>query len=278
MGWWGMWRTFKGFGRELRSFGYEIAVDVQSLAKSAYLAKASGARVIVGYARPEGREFSNWFHTVDVLPGNDVPHVVDRNLSLLTPLGVKRAPARFVFPDFADEYEALDPYFKVLGAPPAVLQPGTNWPNKRWPVEHFGELARLLVAERALPVAVAAHGDLELSWAEAIRRASGDRVSIAPPMGVRKLAAFMSRAAVVVGCDTGPVHLAWAQGVPTVALFGPTTGSRNGPIGGHARWVDAGLGCIGCWRDRCPDRTDACMRAITPERVFDLVQDVLAAR
>jgi ADP-heptose:LPS heptosyltransferase len=98
---------------------------------------------------------------------------------------------------------------------------------------------------------------------------------VAPPISIRQLTALTQRAVLFVAGDTGPMHIAAALGVPTVAVLGPTKGERNGPLGGHTRWIDAGLGCIGCRRRKCPDGTDACMRGVQPDDVFDLVKDVL---
>jgi heptosyltransferase I len=100
-------------------------------------------------------------------------------------------------------------------------------PNKLWPVERFRELARQIG-----PRAVAVWGPGERELAEAI----GARV--APPTNLRELASILRGAAVVIGGDTGPLHLADALGTKVIGLYGPTDPRRNGPYGQLDRVID----------------------------------------
>jgi ADP-heptose:LPS heptosyltransferase len=97
-------------------------------------------------------------------------------------------------------------------------------------------------------------------------------------MELRDFVALLQSAALFAGSDTGPMHVAWASGVPTVGVYGPTRADRNGPVGPHTRSVQSPLGCVGCRRRICPDGTDACMRGVTPLRVLELAREVLAVR
>jgi ADP-heptose:LPS heptosyltransferase len=90
-----------------------------------------------------------------------------------------------------------------------VLLPGAGKPNKLWPVERFRELAK-----RIGPKALAVWGPGERELAEAI----GARV--APPTNLRELAGILQNAEVVIGGDTGPLHLADALGTKVIGLYG----------------------------------------------------------
>jgi ADP-heptose:LPS heptosyltransferase len=57
---------------------------------------------------------------------------------------------------------------------------------------------------------------------------------LAPPTNPASTARLSARAALFVGADTGPTHLAAAAGTPTLALFGPTPPERFGPVGPRA--------------------------------------------
>jgi lipopolysaccharide heptosyltransferase I len=276
LSWWRRWREFRAFRRELRSFGYTVAVDLQSLTKSSYLAKSSRARIRIGFAAPEGRELSRWFLNYQIVPSPRLKHIIEKNLSLLIPLSVRREKIEFVFPDYSDARASVLPFLQSLGGKPAVIHPGSSWPSKRWPVESFTRVAKRLVDELGMPVAVTGKGDLERSRAEAVVRGAGHGAHLAPDVGLREMAALLGEAALFVGGDTGPMQIAWGLGAPTVAVFGPTRGERNGPLAERARWIDAGLGCTGCRRRTCPDGTTACMRGVDPDAVFDLAREVLA--
>lgn len=187
--------------------GYDAAIDFQGLVKSALLARASGAEHRIGFAREFVREKpATWFmnHCRHIDPAR---HVVEWNLQLA---GVEKAPEV----DFSRFVGGLP----LAVGREVVLLPGAGRPEKQWP--HFQELARRL-GDRAL----VAWGPGERELAEAI----GAR--LAPPTSLRELARLLRDAALVVGGDTGPLHLAAALGTPVVGLFGPTNPARNGPYG-----------------------------------------------
>ena len=108
-------------------------------------------------------------------------------------------------------------------APVVLLSPRAGWGAKQWPGERYAELARRLAGAglRVLVNGGAGGGD-----AEEVARAGG---SEGVACSVAQLIALTRRAALVVGGDTGPVHLAAALGRPVLALFGPTDPRRTGP-------------------------------------------------
>lgn len=186
--------------------GFDAAIDFQGLVKSALLARASGAKYRIGFAKEFVRERpAAWLmnHRRHIDPAR---HVVEWNLQLA---GVEKAPVvdfgRFTTND-------QRPTTNIL------LLPGAGKRQKQWP--HFRELAKRL-GDRAL----AAWGPGE----EELAKATGAR--LAPPTSLRELAQLMRDAALVVGGDTGPLHLAAALGTPVVGLYGPTNPARNGPYG-----------------------------------------------
>lgn len=108
-----------------------------------------------------------------------------------------------------------------------VLLPGAGKPNKIWPVERFRELAR-----RIGPKALVVWGPGERQLAEGI----GARM--APPTSLRELAWILQKAEVVIGADTGPLHLADALGTRVIGMYGPTNPRRNGPYHQLSRCID----------------------------------------
>src|SRR5439155_1211039 len=107
-----------------------------------------------------------------------------------------------------------------------ILLPGAGRKEKQWP--RFREMTSRL-GKRAL--AVWGPGEEELA------RATGARV--APPTTLQELARLMRDAALVIGGDTGPLHLAAALGTPVIGLYGPTNPARNGPYGQLANVVES---------------------------------------
>jgi hypothetical protein len=119
--------------------------------------------------------------------------------------------------------------FPGAARPIALITPGAGWGAKRWPPERYASVAEGL-AERGLRVLVNA-GPGEESLAEAI--ATGGAVPLTATLP--QLIALTRRIALCIGGDTGPLHLACAQGRPVVGIYGPTDPSRNGPYGTRAR-------------------------------------------
>lgn len=112
---------------------------------------------------------------------------------------------------------------------PIVLHVGAGSGSKRWPLERFAELGSLLGERASAPRFIA--GEVERE-----RFAPGER-SVFHRLGgvfietLEHLEETLSRAALVVGCDSGPTHLSAQLGVPTLALFGPTDPALWGPVG-----------------------------------------------
>ncbi len=233
-GWLKSPQTLLRLRRRLREGAFDVAVDVQGLAKSALAARLSGAPRRIGFGDEKGRELSPWLYTDRVHTRS--PHVVDANLDLLRPLGIKHPRVRFAVPEPEKDRTAAEQILAEMGvgARFAVINPGAGWASKVWPADRYPAVARHLGESLRLPSLVIWGSEQEREWAEAIGAASGGYARPAPPVTLRQLAALLRRARLFVGADTGPLHLAAAVGTPCVGLFGPTPAIRNGPYGpGH---------------------------------------------
>lgn len=284
---WGeRWAALGRFRRELREARYEVAIDLQGLAKSGLVAWWSRARRRIGFRGPESRECNWLFAGERVRPPDECRHVVERNLALLAPLGIPQpsAPA-WVMPAYVEEEAPAEAFLAPRGLgrgsgrrPFAVLNPGASWRTKRWPPERFGEVAQGLATRHELPAVVTWAGAEELAAAETIARTAGHpEVHVAPPTSLRQLAALLARADLFVGNDTGPLHLAVALGVRSVAIFGASDSARNGPYGGAHR-VQAGKPpCQPCWKTTCARGDLACLAWVPASAVLESCARVLEA-
>ncbi len=275
--------------------GFDAAADFQRLQRSGLMARLSGAKDRFGFR--DARELA-WIHYNHRLsPPADSAHEVDRHLALacavrdfLTERGLARLPPST--PADAREWLATwrlevpqayaDFGARALGeGPPAVaLCPSGRWDSKRWPAERWAALARALWEgePRLRPILVC--GPSERAEAERIAALVGNGVPLAAWVGRTgfwETASLLSRASAVVGVDSFPLHLAWALGVPTVGLFGPSTPARIGPRGErHAAILREDLPCIGCWRHRCPLPEWLCMPGISSDDVLQAIRRVRA--
>jgi lipopolysaccharide heptosyltransferase I len=225
-----LWRAIG----ELRRSGYDVAIDMQGLLKSAILARASGAARVVGFASSYLRErLARVFYTDVYDPGCDglydpreTRHVVEINLGLLGPLGVEHAAAEF--PIERSDSPLARQMCEQAGGRYALLNPGAAWPNKRWPPARLGAVAAGLRERQGL-MSVVLWGPGEEPLAREVVAASSGAVLLAPATTIAAVVALVRGAAVMVSGDTGPTHIAAAVGTPIVGLYGPTRPQRNGP-------------------------------------------------
>ena len=268
----GRWRALRSFRRELRAVGYDVALDVQGLTKSGWVAWFSGAAERIGFAGVDSRELNRCFLNRRLVPSAQRVHVVDRNLALLDALGLdvpERAEWMLPAPEPSLE---LTGFLDTLGGARFVaLNPGAAWPSKRWPVPAFARLARRIATELGPPVVVTWGSAEERRDAESIRdAAAAAAVRLAPPTDLRQLGALLGRATLMVSGDTGPLHLAAALRTHCVGIFGPTDPARNGPYGeGHVTVTDdSPLECRPCWEPTCGRGDLACLERVGADRVF----------
>jgi ADP-heptose:LPS heptosyltransferase len=117
-------------------------------------------------------------------------------------------------------------------------------------------------------------GPAELPLAERIVAASGRHAQLAPPTSMTQLGALCRRAALFVGSDTGPLHLAVAVGTPTISLHGPSRAEWCGAYGPQNIRLQARYEAGSSHQRRTAD--DSAMRAITVEMVADACDRLLA--
>jgi lipopolysaccharide heptosyltransferase I len=242
----GVAATFGAVGRlrrRLRDGGFDVALDLQGLAKSGLVTAATGAPLRIGFDRQWGREgrLNALFTNRRLTPPAAARHVVEQYLSLLAPLGLGEPVREFKLPVQPRAEGRIEQALTAAGLKPrqrlVVVNPGAGRPDKRWPPERFRALAARLVDDAAASVVVV-WGPTEHAAARAIADAQRG-VVLAPPTDLTELIAMLRRASAMIAADTGPLHLAAAVGTPCVGLYGPTSAVRNGPYGGGHRVIQA---------------------------------------
>ena len=258
--------------RVLRAQRFDWVIDLQGLARSGLFAWLANGDFCLGLDndREGRREGAQLFY--DRLAPRSAPatHAVERYLSVLPALGVpvhqrfEWLPAR---PDVAARVREKWP---TDDARWVVLLPGARWDNKRWPVEYFAALPRLL-APSWPDARFAILGSREDSGlARVIQEANPARcLDLTGQTSLPEMIEWIRRSHLVITNDTGPMHVAAALRKPTLAVFGPTDPDLTGPYGQRERVLHAaGLACVPCLKSRCAHATPlACLHALAPENV-----------
>jgi heptosyltransferase-1 len=240
----GSWSRTKA---ELRADRYDLAVDFQGLAKSALIAHLARPERIAGFGSGVVRErAAGLFYSTRV--GSAAVHVVDQALDLAAGAGALNLVRAFPLPPG-------EPEGRLPDVPFALASPLAGWASKQWPLEYYQELAGLLRSKLGMP--------LVLNGAPGtVPAVAGTE---AHESGIPGLIDATRRAALVVGVDSGPLHLAAALNKAGAAIFGPTDPVRNGPYGGDFQVLRVpGVRTT----HRRGSVIDHSMRAVTPEQVF----------
>lgn len=202
-------------------------------------------------------------------------HLVTTYKRLLQPLGIplsSSAPEIFL----TEQERAWAKDFlprsdlPVIGVHPVA----TYGPAKCWPAQRFRQVTEALL--RRGPCTILYFGDAHAAHAiqNIVEGLPGCVHNLAGKTTLRQLASVMERCAVVLTNDSGPMHLADALHVPTVALFGSTCDVRTGPYRRQGRIINKRVACSPCFRRTCPIDF-RCMHEITVDDVLEAVTSTL---
>ncbi len=259
--------------KKLRSLKFDLAIDLQGLFRSGFLTFSSGAKVRLGFSRANSRELNYLFLNQRVTPGEEDRHIIDKNLSLLRPLGIEVREREFIISISHENKEYVTNFLKKQGITSSdiliALNSRARWPSKLWPEKRWAELADRLIEELKVK-AILLWGPGEKDFVDNIVKRMKGVPIISCKTSLKELAYLISKCRLFIGGESGPLHIACALNIPTIALIGPTDSIRNGPYGEGHIVIEKDLPCRGCWRRQCK-RLD-CMKLITVDEVFSAVE------
>lgn len=280
--------------RRLRAEGFDVAIDFHGGPRSGFLTWASGAPQRIGYDLPGRR----WCYTTRVGWTRSLTpprHSVANQWDLLAPLGVEppdRMRDAVTMPVDPESEARVTARLRAAGldaaSPLIVMHVSAGNPFRRWPALSFATVAAELARDDRRRRVIITSGPSQAAAAEAVadeaRRLAGDAATGIVRTGEFDLAglrALVGRAALYIGGDSGPLHVAATTRTPIVALFGPTLPERSMPwrdpaLGAIA--VDAGpLPCRPCHQRQCVPGDFRCLTAISPTMVLTAARALLSA-
>jgi lipopolysaccharide heptosyltransferase II len=287
------WADDLTWARRLRARHFDVVIDLHGGPRGAFLTWASGAPMRVGY-RMRGHSWM-YSHVVDRADDLLPRHSVLKQWDLLAPFGIDAAnPARdpVEMPHDSDAAARIDGILRQAGIgalhPLVVMHVSAGNPFRRWPQEAFAEaiadLARRDPSRRFMVTSGPSDARAAQTIVDMARARLGTAAGAAVSHGqfeVAELRALASRAAVYIGGDSGPLHIAATTRTPIVALFGPTLPERSMPWR-DPRWfaeaVDAGpLPCRPCHQKHCEPGDFRCLTGVSPERLVAAVERALSS-
>lgn len=266
-------RSISEFVHELREVYYDIILDFQGLLKSALVVRTARGKRKIGFS--PAREGASFFYTERVPSADFNAHGIQRNLVLLSALGIKQYSVSFL--QLFDTHD-IDRLAQILthedidGTKKIVcVHPCSRWRTKLWGQEKIALLCDLLHHECKCEV-VLVGGEKEQQVVSTIAQRCQTPVhNLAGILPLRVFAALLRKSSLLVTPDSGPMHLACAVDTPVVALFGPTAPWRTGPFTMQSTVIRKDLPCSPCYKRRtCPCKNHRCMEDITVAEVFEV--------
>jgi heptosyltransferase-1 len=263
--------------RWLREQNFNLVIDLQCLARSGAFAWLANGKFLIGL--DEVREGARGFYDVVVPRKSFHTHAVDWYLSVLPQLDVPIHKNFSWLPERPQIVAEIKSKWKIEGAKWTAIQPGARWNNKRWPVEKFSELVKLLAKKNPDMRFAILGGNNDKSLGEIIFRAEPSRcLNLCGQTSLPEMIEWIRLCDLMVTNDTGPMHAAAALGKPLVALFGPTEPRRTGPYGQLENVVRIELPCSPCMKSFCAWKNPIeCLTAISPQMVFDRAEKLLCS-
>ncbi len=210
--------------KSFKKQNYDLVIDAQGLLKSAIVAKMVGKNV-AGFCKNSTREaLASLFYNHKISIAYE-ENIIDRNAYLFSKaLGLnitkddllKKKPYLF----YKDEDSSIYDFF-TKDAKNIVLVLGASWASKIYPKEGFKEVIDGLDENFLLLWANENEREMALFLAQ------NTKAKMLPKMDLNTLKALISKADLLIGNDTGPTHMAWANNVSSITLFGNTPAYRN---------------------------------------------------
>jgi heptosyltransferase-1 len=223
--------------KKARKFGpYDLVIDLQGLIKSALISRLIRSPLTIGFDKSSIRERMASFFYNKTYKYEYKSNVIERNLAIVNfALGLS-----FSYQDIQNKIPFLYSNFNYSSNKLSTIKnnilliPGASFQSKRYPVDKFVELTKLLDANFLI-----ISGDSEEKDLANQIQAQSPNVAVLERLNIDSIISLISQIDLVIGSDTGPTHMAWALGIPSITLFGPTPGERNTFITNINRFLES---------------------------------------
>ena len=265
----------RGFTRQLREGRFDCVLDLQGLFRSGLFAWLSRAPLRVGGS--SAREGSRLFHNLRVPEPGQPAHARQRYAALAAALGCTE-PSREDLDVREEERERARALLREAGfegAAPMCVCPGARWQSKLYPPRLMAAVLDRLGEHRPVLVGSAEMNDICAEVAAACKVARP--LNLCGRTGLRELCALLDISRMLLTCDSGPMHIAAAQGTRVLAILGPTDARRTGPWGQLENVITGECEIMPCLKRECPGLGNKCMRDLDPARVAEKALAIMAA-
>lgn len=261
--------------KNIRSQKYDLVIDLFGNPRTALITFLSGAKYRFGFDF-RGR---NYAYNIKVKGRGGIVHNVEFNLDSLRALDIPIVskklflPINIVHEEFADEFmkSANIDSKSIIG----ISKTG-GWESKRYKPDDYAELINKLSEIYDVNFLLIWGNQKERQDCEYIKsKVQKQNVFVIPDSPIRYLGAIIKRCSMVIGNDSGPLHIAVAMGVPTLGIYGPTNPKLQGPYGdNNLSIVKDELTCLYCNLLDCPIG-NICMTELSKDKIIEKVKELV---
>ncbi len=257
----------------LRRERFNRSVDFASNDRGAILSFVIGAKERLGWEESGGFLGRRYCFTRRVVAETKPQHESVRLAHLLT--GWQVPPPASWETEIRADTSLAEAAQKILPEERAIIcHVASSQPKKEWPLANWAKLHRLAGAADLRIVFTTAQGEREVALMRGLKQLLPDATILPQLPELPLFLAVLNRAKCFISDDTGPLHFAAGLGVPTIALFGPSSPERWAPIGArHQFLTGTQCGCDG--HSAICVGANHCLAAITPEQVLERVKKIL---
>jgi len=276
-----VWNEISVVKTALQNRKYDFVFDIQGNIKSGVVSWLSDCKRRYGFAKADVRESLNTRFINNCIPlRRQDYHISDRALRVISvPFGKDYTEFSLhtdISTSLEDDLNAETFIATLSDSFVIVIHHGTTWKTKLWYEEGWVELGkRLLKSYPDANILLSWGGEEEHKTAQSIAEGIKGNARLLPELSLKGLTAIYKKVDLVIGGDTGPLHIAAAVGTPTVSLYRATDGKRNGPRGDLARIVQSPLPCTKCLNKECK-RDSECKESITVDMMQQACDELLA--
>jgi len=271
-------RYQKNFFLHLRSFHFDLAIDMRTGERGAFLALLSGARQRIGFFASDGKVWRNRvFTNLAIQEPNPGRHMAQYYLGLLETYAIS---TDHIWPehDVSDKRNAKAALLlRNEGVSPdrpiIAVQPFSLWKYKEWGADKYVHLIKWLISEYNVSVIITGSFDERDRADEIIKKCPRNTYNMAGRTSIGTLAALFKTCRLFIGVDSAGVHIAAAVGLPTVSIFGPSSYIDWAPRGAKHTVVYKDFPCVPCKNKGCEDsEVSRCLNELTLEEVQTAVR------
>jgi lipopolysaccharide heptosyltransferase II len=269
--------------KRLKNENYTICMDLQRHFKSGLFSLFTGAKKRIGFHPKNAKEFNYLFNNA-YIQAHEPNYPKIKQYQEILPLTKTLVPATNNTPEtlvpatmnFGIEERVrninLERFQMISWNRPLAIVLSSSWATKNWPDVYYLELVKLLTDKKHTVVLLGGKGDRQLAKHLII---NDYVVNTAGETNLAELSAIISHSNLLIGPDSGPAHIASALHKPAITIFGPTSPERVVAYNNQEGVVLANVECSPCNKKICPLKEQICMKAVTPQMVYEKIVQYL---